>query len=157
MMDGYEIVRGSVSDWELFNSFHYRSEKKLYFVDKVYLLLDRADGRQRKVGIAVYTYPMANCRMRDTVLSDYLLSCGYDLKMKVLNNEVRRLARVVINPQYQGRGLAAMLVSRTMSMLGRRFVEVVAKNKKCSGFLQRAGLVKVREDEDYYLYDRAID
>ena len=155
MLGEYEIVRGGVSDWEMFRSFHYRTDKRLYFVDKVYLLLHRLGDEHRKVGIVVYTYPKANCRMRDRVLKDYFLSFGEGHKMQVLNRELRRLARVVVYPSYRGAGLGAKLVSMTLPMVGTRFVDTNAKMGMCSGFLERAGMVKVGEEENYYLYDRA--
>ncbi len=154
MLGEYEIVRGSVRDWELFRRYHYRTDKRLYFVDKVYLFLHIYGEVRRKVGIVVYTYPKANCRMRDEVLSDYYLHFDKGLKMTVLNRECRRLSRIVIAPSYRGAGLGTKLVRVTMPMVGVRFIDTVAKMGRWSGFLERAGMAKVGEEENYYLWKR---
>ena len=152
MLDEFEIVRGSVSDWEIFRVYHYRTEKRLYFVDKVFLLLHRLCGRQRKAGIVVYSYPKANCRVRDELLKDYFDGFGLDMKMQLINSEMRRLSRVVVSPAYRGAGLATFLVGRTLAMLNMKYVDAVAEMGCYSGFLERAGMERVGKDRNYFVY-----
>ena len=70
-----------------------------------------------------------------------------------LNEEVRRISRVIINPKYRGVGLAEKLVRETLILSGAKLVETVAAMAKHNPFFERAGMCKlailnVNKDQD---------
>jgi len=59
---------------------------------------------------------------------------------QIVNDEVRRISRVVINPKYRGVGLAEKLVRDTLPLAGAKLVETVAAMAKYNPFFERAGM-----------------
>ena len=61
-------------------------------------------------------------------------------RLKRLNEHLRRISRIVIDPRYRGLGLASRLVRETMFKLDVAMVETTAVMGGLNGFLERAGM-----------------
>lgn len=136
--DRLYIRRGGISDWRLFAHLHYKSHHT-GIVDRIYVLY--LDGRP--IGIVVYAYPMMALKLRNLVTDNRYagsaVTAGY--RKRLLNEEVRVVQRIVIDPLFRGLGLAAALLRSTMPLLGVRFVECLAVMGGYSRFLQKAGFL----------------
>jgi len=134
------IRRGERRDWERFAHFHYKSHN-LGIVDRIYLLC--LDGSP--IGVVVYAFPQMGCSLRNRVTGGRYTGTAAtaSARKRLLNEEVRVVQRIVIEPRFRGLGLAAALLRSTIPLLGVRFVECLAVMGGFSRFLQKAGFVEV--------------
>jgi len=59
-----------------------------------------------------------------------------------LNREVKTIARVVVDPQFRGVGLAVRLVAETVPLVGALYVESLAAMGKVNPFFEKAGMTR---------------
>jgi len=143
---GITIEKGEMSDWKGLAEFHYRGHK-LGAVDQVFVMRhkgvagQKVKSRRETVGVIVYGMPILNVGIRNVVLNNRY--AGFeDRKMgiRLLNQEMRCISRIVIHPQYRGIGLGAKLVRETLGRAGVRFVEALAVMGRVNPFFERAGM-----------------
>ncbi len=156
------IEAGRKQDYEHFAAMHYRSADELGFVDKVYLLRERGIGRSTRatagaargrrsgttslttgrrddiLGIIVYAHGPRELALRNEATGGRFLR-----NLERLNRECRIIRRLVIHPDVRGCGLGRMLVRRTLSMVGTRFVECLATMGDVNPVFERAGMRRI--------------
>jgi hypothetical protein len=67
--------------------------------------------------------------------------------MQLINQNIRTIARVVIEPRYRALGLAHELVEKTMPLLNMPYIEALAVMGKVNPFFQKAGMMKFEGTE----------
>jgi len=138
---GLKIVQGGRGDYEKLLRYHYRGER-LGVYAAVYALKGRFRSAERleTVGVIVYTMPVLGCELRDVATGGFF--AGYDRGMRaaLLNENVRCISRVVVEPRFRGLGLAARLVAETLPLMNVRMVEAMAVMGRVNPFFERAGM-----------------
>lgn len=132
VLDGVEIVKGGRGDYDRLSRFHYR-DGRLGVYAAIYAM-------RPCVGVIVYSMPLMGCSLRRKGCGGIFE--GYDrvTRLKLINANVRRISRVIIEPRYRSLGLASRLVRETMGLMGVRFVESMAVMGSVNGFFVRAGM-----------------
>lgn len=95
------------------------------------------------IGIITYAMPLLNCAARKKAAGDFFSIPDKRLRLKRLNQCVRRISRVVIDGRFRGMGLAARLVRETMPLVNVPMMEAVSVMGSMSRFFERAGMRKV--------------
>jgi len=114
LLDKVVVEEGSLDDWRLLSFLHYRSERTAG-ASRIY----KAKIGNRTIGVVVYSTP-------------YFPAPGF---AECFNNEwymrerfrnVLRISRVVVHPSFRGIGVAKKLLTESMRMLDRAFVEILS-------------------------------
>lgn len=140
--EGLNIRRITKREAEQLEKFHYRGAIPGFITDMFGLFLNG-----QMIGMIIYTLPYLYIRARKEALPD----CEILLKEKTftkeaekfVNNNFRRIARVVILPKFRGIGLGAYLVKETMPMVDKPYIETLAVMARYNPFFERAGMTKI--------------
>jgi len=142
------IRRCSYRNYKELASFHYRAGNPPAVVSDVFgAFFKRVGGRvgnsDRLVGIIVYARPALHLAMRNKATRGrYLPGKNASAIYRRLNREVKTIARVVVDPQFRGIGLAVRLVAETMPLVGALYVESLAAMGKVNPFFEKAGMAR---------------
>jgi len=134
------IEPGSKRDYAAFAAMHYRSTNELGFVDKVFVLRDRAAGES--LGIVVYAHGPLELALRNQATGGHFSGDPHRL-----NDSLRILRRLVIHPDVRGCGLGRFLVRRTLPLVGVEYVECLAAMGEFNPVFERAGMERVGQCE----------
>ncbi|MFA5291613.1 MAG: hypothetical protein WC496_01115 [Phycisphaerae bacterium] len=140
-----KIVPGTIADYKGLSRFHYRS-CKTGAVSAVYKIIDTHPMRGRiepVIGIIIYSMPACSVQLRNIATKGLFTKLGSaTANMQIVNNNIRTIARVVIEPRYRALGLAYELVQKTMPLLNMPYIESLAVMGKVNPFFEKAGMVK---------------
>jgi GNAT superfamily N-acetyltransferase len=127
-----KIVEGDIADWRRLKHFHYR-QGELPAYDKIFTI-------KNGIGVIIYAMPVPHLQMRNFATANCF--CGFDKRtsLNLVNNNVRCISRVVIDPRYRGLGLAQKLIRHTMPLMNIAVIEAQAVMGKINPFFQKAGL-----------------
>jgi hypothetical protein len=93
------------------------------------------------IGIIVYTMPAMELAARNRAIPNLFKNCRTRKdRIKTINENIRTISRVIIDPRYRGLGLAARLVRETMPLLNVPIIEAVAAMGRFNPFFQKAGM-----------------
>jgi ABC-type lipoprotein export system ATPase subunit/N-acetylglutamate synthase-like GNAT family acetyltransferase len=150
ILNDIRVEKGSIEDYRLLSRFHYRTKDenesggqgvrdyfKLLFHDNL-------------IGVIVYSGSYLNLKPRNMVFGErYVYTSGDLAKARLINEEIKRISRVVIHPKFRGIGLGEFLVRETLPKANAKVVEVLAVMAKYNPFFEKAGMVRVdyRRDE----------
>ncbi|MCK4998836.1 MAG: hypothetical protein KAS23_04845 [Anaerohalosphaera sp.] len=137
-----EIYKAGKKEYAELSRFHYRCVSLSPYV-AVYAIRDRrAYGQEhgRVIGVVVYTMPVPSLQLR-TIATDGRYYCPGDRvgTLRLINDNIRCISRVIIEPRYRGLGLAAWLVRETMFLLNVPVIESLAVMGRFNGFFNKAG------------------
>jgi len=152
-----DIVPGGLPDWHYLAEYHYRQSHP-GLVDKIFVM--RLHGRPRSaawqklhrrrdelVGVIVYGMPKANVALRHVATGGrYAGWSDRAALLRLLNQEVRCINRVVIRPEFRGMGLARRLVAHTLPLAGTVHVEALAVMSRVNPFFEHAGMTRYEGD-----------
>ncbi|MCP4592109.1 MAG: hypothetical protein GY842_15350 [bacterium] len=130
------IEPGRKPEYAAFAAMHYRTTDELGFVDKVFVLRERASGDP--LAIVVYSHGPMELSLRNQATNN-----RYRRNIHRLNREVRILRRLVVHPDLRGCGIGHRLVRRTMPLLGKRYVECLATMGEVNPVFERAGMRRI--------------
>lgn len=137
------ITVASPDDICLVSKYHYRPLPKQPYV-RAWKISDSTYGKgTNPIGIITYSMPVLNCAARRAATGDFFKGSDKRTQLLRLNEHVRRISRVVIDPRYRGLGLAAWLVRRTMPAMGVSMVEAAAVMGRLCDFFERAGMRRI--------------
>lgn len=136
LLASFTLERVGKELWPQFATFHYRSEK-LFFPDRIFAM-KHSSGRY--AGIIVYSYPQANSAARNKVLANYYQHFPANVKLKIINYELRTITRLVVLPEFRGVSLASELIRRTIPLTNMRFIEAATVMGNYSNCFARAGM-----------------
>jgi hypothetical protein len=137
------IVPGGLDDYKQLAHLHYRDGRPGP-VASVFVL--KSDGTLRDVqpqaalGVAVYSMPSPVLEMRNVATEDFFIGLDRATQLALVNQNVRRLSRVIIDPRFRGLGLASRLARETMPRLNVPIIEAVAVMGLVNPFLEKAGM-----------------
>ena len=93
------------------------------------------------VGVIVYVNPPANHAARNAATDGvFTRLADRRMQLRMLNRNVRTIARVIIEPRYRGIGLGSRLVRETMPLLDAAMVEATAAMGAANAFFEGAGM-----------------
>jgi len=124
------------------SKYHYRALPNQPFVRAWKLTKDGSKYGQREdlIGIITYSMPVLNSGSRRLATGGFFTGGTKRMQLRRLNDYVRRIGRIIIDPRYRGIGLASRLIAETMPKLGVAMVEATAVMGRLSGFFERAGM-----------------
>ena len=137
------IVRGCLDDYKQFARFHYRDGRPGPVASIFVLKSDGILGDVRSetpVGVIVYTMASPVLEMRNVVTDNFFAGLDRGTQLALVNKNVRRISRVIIEPRFRGLGLASHLVRETMPQMNVPIVEAVAIMGWVNPFLEKAGM-----------------
>ncbi|HUS72067.1 MAG TPA: hypothetical protein VMY06_03300 [Sedimentisphaerales bacterium] len=129
------IVRACLDDYKKLAHYHYRDSKLT-----AYAAIFALRFGDETVGVIVYAMPSAGLELRN-VATDNLFT-GFDKRtqLALINNNIRRISRVIIEPRFRSLGLASRLVRETMPQMNVPIVEAVAVMGLVNPFFEKAGM-----------------
>lgn len=136
------LCPGTIADYHRLSRYHYR-DACLGPVAAVWTLRQHIPLMHLEhavIGVIVYTYPAPNCAARNAVLGPQFSSSDRAQSLRQLNQSIRTISRVVIDPAWRGLGLAAWLVRRTLPRLNVPYIESLAVMGRFNPFLEKAGM-----------------
>jgi len=136
----FKISEGVIDDYERLSRYHYRGDS-LGAIARVYIL---KGARAGVAGVLVYTMPMAGCQLRNVALGGVFDGLDRVSRLKLINKNIRRIARVIIEPRFRGLGLATHLVRETMAMMDVPIVESLAVMGHINPFFAKAGMAEYK-------------
>lgn len=137
------IVPGGLDDYKQLARYHYR-EVQPGPCKAVFTL--RSDGtlpgllRTTVIGVVVYSTATAVLELRNTATDNLLAGLDRGTQLGLINRNIRRISRLIIEPRFRRLGLATRLVRETMPRLNVPIVEAVAVMGLVNSFLEKAGM-----------------
>ncbi len=129
------IVRACLDDYKQLAHYHYRDSKMT-----AYAAIFALRFGDETVGVIVYAMPSPGLELRN-VATDNLFA-GFDKRtqLALINNNIRRISRVIIEPRFRALGLASRLVRETMPRINVPIVEAMAVMGLVNPFFEKAGM-----------------
>ena len=133
------VVRACLDDYKKLAHYHYRDGKLT-----AYAAIFALRFGDETVGVIVYAMPSAGLELRN-VAADNLFT-GFDKRthLALINNNIRRISRVIIEPRFRSLGLATRLVRETMPQVNVPIVEAIAVMGLVNPFFEKAGMKAYR-------------
>jgi hypothetical protein len=138
-----EIVPGTRADYESLSHYHYR-EPNMGPCAAIFALKGkfRTAERLEVAGVIVYSMPTAGAQMRNIATGGIFAGLDRTTQLKLINNNIRIISRVIIEPRFRSLGLAVRLVRETMPIMNVPFVEALAVMGRANPFFEKAGLTR---------------
>jgi GNAT superfamily N-acetyltransferase len=133
------VVRGCAADYKGLGGFHYRAGRPGPY-SAIFKLEVEIRGKKITAGVIVYTMPSPRLELRNIATGNFF--AGYDraTQLALINANIRRISRVVIEPRFRGLGLAGRLVRETMPEMNVAIIEAMAVMGLINPFFERAGM-----------------
>jgi hypothetical protein len=139
-----KIVPATIADYKPLSRFHYRN-CRTGPIAAVYKIIDTHPMRSEIdpiVGVIIYSMPACSVQLRNMATKGLFTKLGPAANMQLLNNNIRTISRIVIEPRYRALGLAYELVQKTMPLLNMPYIEALAVMGKVNPFFERAGMMR---------------
>lgn len=140
LLESATVARGSRTDWLAMKPLHYAAGDPAT-THSIFTV--RVDQLESPAGVVVYSYPDLHSAARNLHTENRYRQVAGRRAANLLNREVVKLSRLVIAPQVRSIGLAHVLLSETIPVLGARYVECVTAMGRFSSFLERVGFEAV--------------
>lgn len=144
-----EIHPATRAEYAALAHFHYRSSCPAVYT-AIYAMYDfsfsplktqNLELETNPVGVIVYTMPAIELAARNSAIGELFANCkNRKARMKMINENIRCISRVIIDPRYRGLGLAARLVRETMPLMQVPIVEALAAMGRFNPFFEKAGM-----------------
>lgn len=146
--ENLKIAPGDLDDYKQLSHFHYRDGlpgpvASIFALKSDGTLRDGpTPGVQPKTLIGVIVYSMASpvLEMRNVATNHFFSGLDRGTQLALVNQNVRRISRVIIDPRFRGLGLASRLVRETMPRMNVPIIEAVAVMGLVNPFLEKAGM-----------------
>lgn len=141
---------GSRADYLALKAHHYRSGhpmttmRVLAIDERSPTAADRYLSRPptpRPIAVLVESLPALSCRLRESALGGRYEHLRPRQRSAMLNQELRCISRVIIDPRWRGLGLAVRLVRHALATATTRYTEALAVMGRVSPFFERAGMI----------------
>jgi len=154
-----EIVPGTYDDYKKLSHYHYRDNGPGQFTT-IYALRTfsprhclgltvavKATDKQRNtrtshscIGVIVYSTPCLGQELRNIATGNFFIGFDRNTQLALLNKNVRRISRVIIEPRFRCLGLATRLVRETMPLMNFPIIEASAVMGNINPFFEKAGM-----------------
>jgi GNAT superfamily N-acetyltransferase len=151
---------GSASDYASLAPYHYCARRPATFalIRAIRYLPRRRDGtldedRPRLAAVGVLSYPTPSCTPRERVLGT--LGQSQLDRLRVANQRVRTISRVIVHPQFRSLGLASEMVRHLCALCPTQYVEALARMGQVHPMFERAGMKRVvTKNVSYFWWER---
>ena len=135
--ENLQIVPGCLDDYKRLSRYHYRGGHT--GPASAIFVMSRA-GCETPVGVIVYSNAPAVLELRNIATGHIFAGLDRSTQLSLINANIRRISRVIIEPCYRGLGLASRLVRETMPLVNVPIVEALAVMGWVNPFFERAGM-----------------
>jgi len=135
--ENLQIVPGCLEDYRRLARYHYLGSH--IGPASAIFILSRAGGKT-PVGVIVYSNAPAVLELRNIATSHVFAGLDRSTQLQLINANIRRISRLVIEPRFRGLGLASRLVRETMLLVNVPIIEAVAVMGWVNPFFERAGM-----------------
>lgn len=137
------ISSGDIADYERLCRFHYRDGRlgpyAAIFVIRPDAALFSSVGTET-IAVIVYAMPTSGLELRNKATGGLFVGLDRATRMSLINKNIRRIARVIVDPRFRGLGLAARLVRETMPKMNVPIIEALAVMGAVNPFFAKAGM-----------------
>ena len=160
----FQIVPGSRADYLALKAHHYRPGHPMTMTRILTIRDDTPSASDRflarpttpqPIAVLVESLPALSCRLRDEALGGRYGHLRPKPRSQLLNEELRCISRVIVDPRYRGMGLAMRLVKHALATAQTRYTEALAVMGRVSPFFEHAGMMAY-ERQALPAEDRAI-
>jgi GNAT superfamily N-acetyltransferase len=135
--ENLQIVQGCLDDYKRLAHYHYRGSHSGP-ASAIFAL--RRAGCKTPVGVIVYSTASVVLELRNIATGHLFAGLDRSTQLALINANIRRISRVVIEPRFRGLGLASRLVRETMPLVDVSIVEALAVMGWVNPFFERAGM-----------------
>jgi hypothetical protein len=135
--ENLQIEPGCLDDYKRLSRYHYRGDHP--GPAAAIFVLSRS-GCKTPVGVIVYSNQPAVLELRNIATNHVFAGLDRSTKLALINANIRRISRVIIEPRFRGLGLAGRLVRETMPLVNVPIVEALAVMGWVNPFFERAGM-----------------
>ena len=135
--ENLQIVPGCLDDYKRLARYHYRGSH-LGPASAIFVL-SRA-GCKTPVGVIIYSNAPAVLELRNIATNHVFVGLDKNTQLGLINANIRRISRVIIEPRFRGLGLASQLVRETMPLVNVPIVEALAVMGWVNPFFEKAGM-----------------
>ena len=141
--ENLQIVPGCLDDYKLLARYHYRGSHPgptaAIFALKAKTMISGVLG-PKTVGVIVYSTAGPGLDLRNIATGNFLASLDRSTQLSLINTNIRRISRLIIEPRFRGIGLASRLVRETMPLVNVPIIEALAVMGWINPFLERVGM-----------------
>jgi hypothetical protein len=134
-----QIVRGGFEDYKKLARFHYR-DSRLGAYTAIFVIKPDKGISKEPVGVIVYTMPSVGAELRNIATGNLFVGLDKGTRLALINKNIRRISRVIIEPRFRGLGLASRLVRETMPKINAPIIEAMAVMGLVNPFFEKAGM-----------------
>lgn len=135
-----DIRPGTPDDYEPLAHLHYRAGRPAT-IDRVLVAVDHAYGIT--AGVLVTSRPTLNAWWRNAAWPGRFAGLTKANAARRINDELRTISRVIIDPRWRGLGVAARLVRAYLDDPATPLTEALAAMGIASPFFERAGMRRI--------------
>jgi hypothetical protein len=137
-----KIVPGCYDDYKQLAQYHYRGSRGPFTA--IYTLRPEpalAGALYNKpIGVIVYSTTMPELQLRNIATNNFYAGFDRSTRLALINRDIRRISRVIIEPRFRGLGLASRLVAETMPLMNVPIIEAMAVMGLINPFFEKAGM-----------------
>jgi len=135
--ENLQIVPGCLDDYRRLARYHYLGSHP--GPASAIFAMSRT-GCEIPVGVIVYSNAPVVLELRNIATNHIFAGLDRSTQLELINANIRRISRVIIEPRFRGLGLASRLVRETMPLVNVPIVEAVAVMGWVNPFFERAGM-----------------
>ena len=134
-----QIVRGGFEDYKKLARFHYRDSRPGAYT-AIFVIRPIKALSTEPIGVIVYTMPSAGAELRNIATDNFFAGFDNRTRLGLINENIRCISRVIIEPRFRGLGLASRLVRETMPKMDVPIIEAMAVMGLVNPFFEKAGM-----------------
>ena len=135
--ENLRIVPGCLDDYRRLARYHYRGGHPGP-ASAIFVL--KRPSCKMPVGVIVYSTAPAVLELRNIATNHIFAGLDRSAQLGLINANIRRISRVIIEPRFRGLGLASRLVRETMPLVNVPIVEALAVMGWVNPFFEKAGM-----------------
>lgn len=135
--ENLRIIPGCLEDYRRLARFHYCGSNPGP-ASAIFILCHV--GSKTPIGVIVYSNAPAVLELRNIATNHIFAGLDRSTQLELINTNIRRISRVIVEPRFRGLGLACRLVRRTMPLVNVPIIEAVAVMGWVNPFFERAGM-----------------
>ena len=126
--DYFEVIRGTYQDYQILAHYHYLQEN-IKPVTEIYKITGKGKWKPilpDPIGVVCFKQPLTNIRPRRTATKRYFTRPKtIQARLKLINKKILYLARIIIDPRYQKKGLGTWLLLSTLEQMTIPIIETL--------------------------------